>query len=56
MKKCIYCLEYIDTEVDDFEKVNRNKYVCAFCYDEYSSEINRSIEDEEEKEDDDFVE
>jgi len=38
MKKCLYCSEDIDIENDDYEKVGK-KYVCIFCYEDYSNEI-----------------
>lgn len=53
MKKCLYCDEFIDTDNDDYQKIGK-KFVCAFCYEDYADEIDGSIQDEEDQDDDNF--
>lgn len=47
MKKCLYCSELIDTENDDFQKIGK-KFVCVFCYEDYSDEIDNIDPEEDE--------
>jgi hypothetical protein len=50
MKKCLYCEDFIDTSIDDYEKIGR-KYVCVLCYDEYYNEFCDMLEVNESEED-----
>lgn len=50
IKHCFYCSEDIDTKNDDFEKKGK-RYICSFCWEEYSADFEAFDPDEDEEED-----